>query len=51
MPRINIFEKKLLKKKEKEEIVHVNDDEKGFNEEINLQNDKCDDNIDLDGVD
>ena len=51
MPRRNIFEKKLLKEKEKEEIVYVNNDEKGFNEEINLQNDKCNDNINLDEVD
>ena len=29
----------------------TNDDEENFNEEINLQNDKCDDNIDLDGID
>ena len=26
-------------------------DKENFNEEINLQNDKCDDSIDLDGVD
>ena len=26
-------------------------DKEIFNEEINLQNDKCDDGIDLDGVD
>ena len=26
-------------------------DKENFNEEINLQNDKCDDNIDLDGID
>ena len=51
MPRRNIFLKKLLKEKEKEEIVHVNNDENGFNEEISLQNDKCDNNIDLDEVD
>ena len=28
----------------------MNDDEENFNEEINLQNYKYDDNIDLDGV-
>ena len=29
----------------------INDDEENFNEEINLQNDKHDDSIDLDEVD
>ena len=29
----------------------MNNDEENFNEEINLQNYKHDDNIDLDGVD
>ena len=29
----------------------INDDEENFNEEINLQNDKHDDSIDLDDVD
>ena len=33
------------------EIVNINDDEENFNEEINLQNDKRNDSIDLDGVD
>ena len=28
----------------------MNDNEENFNEEINLQNDKCDDNIDLDKI-
>ena len=50
MPR-RFFFLKLLKKKKEEEIVNVNDDEEKFNEEINLQNDKHDDSIDLDRVD
>ena len=29
----------------------MNGDEENFNEEINLQNDKHDDSVDLDGVD
>ena len=29
----------------------INDDDENFNEEINLQNDKHDDSIDLDEVD
>ena len=31
--------------------MYVNSDENGFNEEISLQNDKCDDSIDFDEVD
>ena len=31
--------------------INVDDDEENFNEEINLQDDKYDDNIDLDGDD
>ena len=42
---------KIKYKKKLEEIVNVNDDEEKFNEEINLQNDKRNDSIDLDGVD
>ena len=43
-----------LKKKNKtkqEEIVYVNDDKENFNEKINLQNDKHDHSINLDGID
>ena len=50
MPRRNIFEKNI-KIKRKKEIVYVNNDETSFNEEISLQNDKCDYSIDLDEVD
>ena len=32
-------------------MINVNDNEENFNEEINFQNDKHDDSIDLDGVD
>jgi len=32
-------------------MLMTNDDEENFNEEINLQNYKYDDSIDLDGVD
>ena len=32
-------------------MLMTNDDKENFNEEINLQNDKCDDSIDLDEVD
>ena len=52
MPRRIFFY--YLKKKNKtkqEEIVYVNDDKENFNEEINLQNDKHDYSIKLDGVD
>ena len=41
----------IIKKKEQEEIVNVKGDEENFNEKINLQNNKCDDSIDLDVVD
>ena len=44
MPRRIFF--LIIKKKEQEKIVNVND-----NEEINLQNNKHDDSIELDGVD
>ena len=57
MPR-RIFLLLLKKRKKKnkqtnkqEEIVYVNDDKENFNEEINLQNDKRDYSIKLDGVD
>ena len=33
------------------EIVNVNDNKENFNEKLNLQNDKRDDSIDIDGVD
>ena len=46
-----IFFKNILKWKEQEEIVNVNNDEENFSEEISLQKDKHDDSIDLDGVD
>ena len=49
MPRRFFF--LIIKIKKQEEIVNVNDDQENFNEEINLQNDKCDDSIDLDEVD
>ena len=50
MPIRNFF--LIIKIKEQEEIVNVNDDKKKkLNEEISLQNDKCDDSIDLDEVD
>ena len=49
MPR-NFFFLNVLKWKEQEEIVNINDDEENFNEEISLQNDKHDDSIDLDQV-
>ena len=49
MPRRIFFY--LKKKKKQEEIVYVNDNKENFNEEINLQNDKRNDSIDLDGVD
>ena len=32
-------------------MLMMNDDEENFNEEINLQNYKHDDSVDLDGVD
>ena len=32
-------------------MLMTNDDEENFNEEINLQNYKYDDSVDLDGVD
>ena len=32
-------------------MLMTNNDEENFNEEINLQNYKYDDNVDLDGVD
>ena len=32
-------------------MVNFNDDKENFNEEINLQNDKRDDSIDLDRID
>ena len=32
-------------------MLMMNGDEENFNEEINLQNDKHDDSVDLDGVD
>lgn len=39
--------KQFLKYKEQEKIVHVVDDD----EEIYLQDDECDNNMNLDGVD
>ena len=48
MLRRNI--KKKLKRKKKE-IVNIDDDKENFNEKINLQNDKRDHSINLDGVD
>ena len=32
-------------------MLMMNDDEENFNEEINLQNNRYDDSVDLDGVD
>ena len=46
-----LFKKKKKNKTKQEEIVYVNDNKENFNEEINLQNDKRDHNINLDGVD
>ena len=46
MPRRNIF-KKIIKIKEQEAILNIDDEEENFNEQISLQNDKHDDNIDL----
>ena len=44
--------KKIIKIKRTRRDSNVNgDDEENFNEEINLQNYKHDDSIDLDGVD
>ena len=47
----NIYIYIILKWKEQEEIVNVNDDEENFSEEISLQNDKYDNSIDLDMID
>ena len=41
----------MIKIKEQEEMVKIDDDESNLNKEINLQNDEHDNNIDLDGVD
>ena len=46
MPRRNIFFK-IIKIKEQEAILNIDDEEENFNEQISLQNDKHDDNIDL----
>ena len=46
MPGRNIFFK-IIKIKEQEMILSIDDDEENFNEQISLQNDKHDDNIDL----
>ena len=46
-----IFFKKIIKIKEQEDIIQVDDNEENFNEEISLQNDEHNDNISLDGVD
>ena len=40
----------MIKIKEQEEIINVDDEEENVNEEIVLQNDKQGDCIDLDGV-
>ena len=41
----------IIKTKENEKIVNVDDKEENVNEEITLQNDEHDDNIELDGID
>ena len=41
----------IIKTKENEKIVNVDDKEENVNEEIILQNDELDDNIELDGID
>ena len=41
----------IIKIKRTRRDSNVNDDEENFNKEINLQNDKHDDSIDLDEVD
>ena len=41
----------IIKTKENEKIVNVDDKEENVNEEIILQNDEHDDNIELDGID
>ena len=49
MPRRTFF--LIIKIKRTRRDSNVNDDEENFNEEINLQNDKHEDSIDLDEVD